>query len=104
MDATTTLRKRLGQMLVEAGLLTEADAEKAALDASAAGQKLGDYVVQHGLVTAEGLAMTLSVQFGVRFLDLLRTEIQPKALRLIPAELCREHLLIPTETDGRSLV
>ena len=39
MDATVTLRKRLGQMLVEAGLLSDEDAERAAREAAAAGEK-----------------------------------------------------------------
>jgi type II secretory ATPase GspE/PulE/Tfp pilus assembly ATPase PilB-like protein len=104
MDTTVALRKRLGQMLTEAGLLSEQDAEQAAQEAAAAGRKLGDYVVERGLVTADALAMTLSLQFGIRFLDLLRAEIQPEALRLIPAEFCREHVLIPIETDGRSVL
>jgi general secretion pathway protein E len=91
-------------MLTEAGLLSEHDAEQAAQEAAAAGRKLGDYVVERGLVTADALAMTLSLQFGIRFLDLLRVQIQPEALRLIPAEFCREHVLIPVETDGRSVL
>jgi general secretion pathway protein E len=91
-------------MLTEAGLLSEHDAEQAAQEAAAAGRKLGDYVVERGLVTADALAMTLSLQFGIRFLDLLRVKIQPEALRLIPAEFCREHVLIPVETDGRSVL
>jgi type II secretory ATPase GspE/PulE/Tfp pilus assembly ATPase PilB-like protein len=103
MDATVTLRKRLGQMLVEAGLLTEADAAQAADDSREAGMRLGEFIVQKGLVTAEALAMTLSTQLGIQFLDLLRVEIQPEATKLVPADFCREHLLIPIETDGRSL-
>ncbi|MDE3096901.1 MAG: type II/IV secretion system protein [Chloroflexota bacterium] len=104
MDATATLRKRLGQMLVEAGLLSEADAAAAAREAAATGRRLGEYVVEQGLVSAEALAMTLSLQLGVRFLDLLRVEIDPAATKLLPADVCREHVLIPVETDGRSLL
>ncbi len=104
MDATATLRKRLGQMLVEAGLLSNEDAEQAAREAASAGRKLGDYVVEKGLVTADALAMTLSLQLGVRFLDLLRVQIQPEALRNVPSEYCREQALIPIESDGRSLL
>ncbi|MEX2247764.1 MAG: GspE/PulE family protein [Dehalococcoidia bacterium] len=104
MDATVTLRKRLGHMLVEAGLLSEEQAEEAAREASEAGRRLGDFVVERGLVTAEGLAMTVSTQLGIPFLDLLRVRIEPEALRLVPADLCREHTLIPVETDGHALV
>ena len=104
MEATATLRKRLGQMLVEAGLLSEADAQQAAQDAAQAGRKLGEYVVERGLITADALAMTLSQQLGIAFLDLLRINIQPEATRLVPSEFCREHLLIPVETDGRALL
>jgi type II secretory ATPase GspE/PulE/Tfp pilus assembly ATPase PilB-like protein len=104
MDTTVTLHKRLGHMLVEAGLLSEEDAEQAAIGAAESGRRLGDYVVETGIITAEALAMTLSLQLGVRFLDLLRVEIQPEALRLIPSDVCREHVLIPIETDGHSLL
>ncbi len=104
MDATATLRKRLGHMLVEAGLLSEAGAQQAAQDAAAAGRRLGEYVVERGLITADALAMTLSQQLGVRFLDLLRVEIQPEATRLIPSDFCRDHQLIPVETDGHTLL
>ena len=41
--------------------------------------------------------MTLSQQLGLRFLDLLRTNIQPEATRLVPADFCREHILIPID-------
>src|SRR6185295_2005730 len=88
----------------EAGLLSEPDAEQAARAAAESGRRLGDYVVEKGLITAEALALTLSTQLGIRFLDLLRVDIQPEAMRLIPAELCREKTLIPVETDGHSLL
>ena len=103
MEATATLRKRLGHMLVEAGLLSEEDAAQAADDAQGAGLRLGEYVVQKGLVTPDALAMTLSMQLGIQFLDLLRVDIQAEATRLVPADFCRDHLLIPIETDGKSL-
>src|SRR4051794_36377459 len=104
MDATVTLHKRLGHMLTEAGLLTEEQAEAAAAEAAAAGRRLGDYVVEQGIITSEALAMTLSQQLGIPFLDLMRIEITAEALALIPASVCRENVLLPVETDGRQLV
>jgi len=104
MGTTATLHKRLGQMLVESGLLSEEQVAQAAREASATGRRLGEYVVEQGLITGEALAMTLSLQLGIPFLDLLRFDIQPEALAALPAEVCREHTLIPVETDGRSLL
>lgn len=101
---TPTLHKRLGEMLVEAGLLSQPDVDAAFAQARAAGVRLGEYIVQQGMVTAEALALTLSTQLGLRFLDLLRTTVQPEAIRLVPPDICREYTLIPIETDGRSLV
>ncbi len=103
MEATVTLRKRLGHMLVEAGLLTEEDGERAAREAAEAGMRLGDYIVEKGIITGEALAMTLSLQLGIPFLDLLRVRIQPEAIALVPAEYARSHVLLPIETDGRTL-
>jgi type II secretory ATPase GspE/PulE/Tfp pilus assembly ATPase PilB-like protein len=106
MEAATpaTLHKRLGEMLVEAGLLSQDDVNQAYVEAQRLGIRMGEYIVEKGLVTAEALALTLSTQLGVRFLDLMRLQIQPEAVKLIPAEVCREHLLIPVETDGRALL
>lgn len=104
MEAMVTLRKRLDHMLVEAGLLTEEAAEQAAREAADQGKRLGVYVVEQGIVTAEALAMTISLQLGIPFLDLLRVKIQPESLALVPAAFCREQTLIPVETDGRSLL
>lgn len=101
---TTTLRKRLGQMLVEAGLLSEDDVNEAYVEAQQAGVRMGEYIVQKGLVTPEALALALSTQLGLRFLDLMRTNIQPEATKLVPSDVCREQILIPVETDGRSLL
>ncbi len=104
METTATLRKRLGHMLIEAGLLTEEQAEAAAREAAATGRRLGDYVVEQGIITSDALAMTLSQQLGIPFLDLMRVEIQPEALSLIPASVCRERTLLPVETDVRMLM
>ena len=101
---TTTLRKRLGQMLVEAGLLSEDDVNEAYVEAQKVGIRMGEYIVQKGLVTPEALALALSTQLGLRFLDLMRTNIQPEATKLVPSDVCREQILIPVETDGRSLL
>ena len=79
-------------MLVEAGLLSEDDVAQAAADAREAGVRLGEYIVDKGLVTAEALALTLSTQLGLRFLDLMRTRIQPEATPTRPGRrLPRQH-------------
>lgn len=90
-------RRRLGEVLVEAGLLTH-DQLCAALDRQAehavAGQRarLGQVVVELGFVTERGMAESLADLLGLDFVDLGRRDVAPDLVRLLPravAERCR---------------
>lgn len=56
----------LGALLVERGLIDEAQLEKALADQRREGRTLGEILVRHGWVTPFGLAAALASQHGVR--------------------------------------
>ncbi|MCG4627948.1 type II secretion system protein GspE, partial [Anaerostipes hadrus] len=58
------VRKRLGDLLVDAGLITEEQLEQV-LKEKAAGQKLGDALLQRGLITEQQLIEALEFQLGI---------------------------------------
>lgn len=98
-------QKKLGELLVEAGLLTPEQVELAVVEARQRGTLLGDYLVEERLVTPEDLQMTLSLQFNLPMVDLRRHAVQPEGLDLIPEGYARQHDLIPVKVaDGALLV
>jgi general secretion pathway protein E len=96
--------KKLGEMLIESGVLTAEQLEPAIAEARRLGRWLGEYLVSEGLVTPGELAMALSLQLNVPLLDLKRHDVQPQALELIPEDYARQRVLIPIEIAGDSLV
>lgn len=62
-------RKRLGDLLVEAGLITEEQLQEA-LREKAPGQKLGDALLQRGYITEQQLIEVLEFQLGIPHVSL----------------------------------
>ncbi len=95
-------RKRLGDILIELGLLTEADLQ-GALANKQHDQKLGDTLVQRGLITEQQLIETLEVQLGVPHVSLYRYPFEPKLFNVVPKDFAKRKMLVPLKTVGDKL-
>ncbi|AGT32966.1 type II secretion system protein E [Geobacillus genomosp. 3] len=96
-------RKRLGDLLVEAGLITESQLAEA-LREKAPGQKLGDALLQRGYITEQQLIEVLEFQLGIPHVSLYRYPIDPKATSLVPKEFARRHMVMPLKIEGERLL
>jgi general secretion pathway protein E len=96
--------KHLGEMLVEANLITAEQLELALKLQPQEGKHIGDILVEQGLVTAKDLAMVLSIQLNIPFVDLRRHKVQPDALQLIPESMVRKYNVVPLDIIGDALV
>lgn len=96
-------RKRLGVLLVEAGLITEEQLEEA-LREKAPGQKLGDVLLQLGYITEQQLIEVLEFQLGIPHVSLYRYPIDPKLTNLIPKEFAKRHMVMPLKVEGERLL
>ena len=67
-----TSRKRLGDILVEAGFLSQDQIQEALEDQKRSGEKLGDILIRLGMITPEAIADALSMHFGYPRVDLAR--------------------------------
>ncbi len=96
-------QKKLDEILVDAGLLTR---EQLAQATEKAGHLrwLLDYLLDEGLLSAEDVAMALSLQLNLPIIDLKRHVVQPEALRLVPECYARQHTLIPIDVVDDALV
>lgn len=84
-------RLKLGEILLQAGVITE-DQLKQALELqkqAGPGQRLGDILVKNGFVTEAELARALEEQLGIRSVDLKIAPIDVEAARRIPENLAR---------------
>ena len=96
--------KPLGQMLIEAGFITEEQLEIALKEQKRTGEKLGEILLRMGFVTREDILKVLSRQWGVPYIDLKKAFVDPNVIKLVPEETAREHKLIPIEAREGTLV
>jgi type IV pilus assembly protein PilB len=96
-------RKRLGDLLVEAGLITGAQLQEA-LKEKAPGQKLGDALLQRGYITEQQLIEVLEFQLGIPHVSLYRYPIDPKVTNLISKEFAKRHMVMPLKIEGERLL
>ncbi|MGE5509599.1 MAG: type II secretion system ATPase GspE [Chitinophagales bacterium] len=95
-------RKRLGELLVDAGLLSTEQLEEALTYQKQTGDRLGKILTDREYLSEEQLVEVLEYQLGIPRVDLARTLIGPDVVNLVPAQLARRHLVMPiSRTDGR---
>src|SRR2546429_9251216 len=87
--------KRLGELLLENGLLTPQQLEDALASQRRQHRPLGQVLLAQGMVDEKALAAVLSVHFNVAQVDFTRSRIDKDALALIPETYAREHTILP---------
>lgn len=78
------LRKRLGDLLVEEGIVTQEQVEKALTVQKSTGQKFGATLIELGFLSEHQMLTFLSQQLGIPFIDLSRAHIDLDAVQLLP--------------------
>ena len=85
----------LGELVVEAGLVTPADLTWALEEASSRRRRLGEILIEEEFVTREDLMRLLAEQRGMPYVDLKTVEPDPDALRLLPTSTARLFRALP---------
>lgn len=96
------IRKRLGDLLIEEGLITE-EQLKAALIGKDSNQKLGEALVQKGYLTEQQLIEVLEFQLGIPHISLFHYPFDTNLFSLVSKETARRSLIIPLMKDGNKL-
>jgi HD-GYP domain-containing protein (c-di-GMP phosphodiesterase class II)/DNA-binding response OmpR family regulator len=96
------MKKKLGERLVEAGLVTSASIDKALEHQQITGHRLGDCLVELGLLQEAALLRFLAAEFQTRFVSaekLARAKVQTEVLDKLPVRLAEEHNILPLAYD-----
>ena len=89
------MRKQLGQMLIEAGAIDEAQLRTALADQRRWGRPLGRTLVELRLIREEDLVRVLGQQLGLPSVDLDKVNIAKPVTDLVPASLAFQHNIMP---------
>jgi type IV pilus assembly protein PilB len=95
--------KRLGELLVEKGMLTPEQLEAALQEQRRKRSPLGQVLLAQGVVDEKALAGILSLHFNVPQIDFKRARVEKDALALIPEPYAREHTILPIRLDKDEL-
>ncbi|MCM8817046.1 MAG: Flp pilus assembly complex ATPase component TadA [Candidatus Omnitrophica bacterium] len=96
-------RKLLGEMLIEAGLLTEKQLEEALKEQVKTGRFLGRILVEKGYVDEKELKKILSRQAGIEMIDLKNTVIDKNAISVFPSALAKTYNVLPIKLEKNVL-
>ncbi|WP_448060691.1 GspE/PulE family protein [Cellulomonas hominis] len=96
--------KQLGEILLDEGLVTEAQLMSALDEQLARGQSLGRTLVEIGVLSEGQLVAALARQVGMDFVDLDDYPVDRTAVSLVPAALCRRYTVLPVGFREGALV
>src|SRR5262245_17004826 len=94
--------KRLGDLLIEAKLITPQDLADAIAQQRRTGELLGATLVRMGLVGEDTMVRQVQQQLGLPLVDLAEVTADEQALALVREDLARKYVALPIEIEGRS--
>ncbi len=95
--------KKIGELLVEEGIIGEDVAKRALYEQKLTGVRFGALLVSNNLISENDVARALSRQYGLEYVDINKISIMPEALLSIPEDMARRHLILPVHIENKTL-
>jgi type IV pilus assembly protein PilB len=93
--AVQPARSRLGDVLVDAGVVSREHLDRALAEQAAWGGRLGQILLNLGLVEEEVLASAIARQLGLRLVDLDRLNLTAGVGQLLPLGVAERYGIMP---------
>lgn len=97
-------RKKVGEYLLEAGLITEEQLKEALKRQRQTREPLGQTLARAGMVTEADICIVLHHQLGLQIVDLQTVAIDESVLALVKEELAKKYVAIPIELENRNTI
>jgi hypothetical protein len=97
-------KKRLGEILVHEGLVSEDQVAEALRCQATSGELLGELLVKLGYVSEQDIALTLANQFGLPYIDASRYYVSREIAEGFGIETLLAHRYVPLDRIGRILI
>ncbi|MFC1735990.1 GspE/PulE family protein, partial [Candidatus Hydrogenedentota bacterium] len=93
-------RKRLGQLLLDTGGISEKSLKTALNRQKSERTHLGEILVSMGACSDHEMADALGIQLGIPVLHIASMPLEPDVVHIVPQELAEKHCILPVEIDG----
>jgi type IV pilus assembly protein PilB len=93
-------KKRLGDILLESGLITSEQLKEVLEIQKATGGKLGEIILQKAFITKRNMIEVLEFQLGIPYVNLAIQPVDPRIVRLIPENMARKHEVVPIKLEN----
>lgn len=97
------IRKRIGELLVESGLITEQQLEQALMLQKSKNKRLGKIIVELGYVSERQIAEAIAKQLSLPLVDCKDSTITDELKALVPREIAEKRIVMPLELKNRTL-
>ena len=99
----TKKRRHLGELLYKAGLVEKQALINAIKTSRSGNKRLGQVLVEQGLISEDVLTKALAKQFGIEYVNVDKAPIPPDATKIIPEDLIKKHNILPLGTSNGKL-
>jgi type IV pilus assembly protein PilB len=89
------INKKIGEILVEQGLITPQQVDEAMQEQKLTGEKIGEILVRKGWISREQVERCLAIQSGIAIFNLSIYIIEPDVIALVSEAFARKHKVIP---------
>ncbi|MGA2500005.1 MAG: GspE/PulE family protein [Tepidisphaeraceae bacterium] len=96
-------QKRLGEILVEWGILNPKEQQRAADYAKQKNLRMGEALQELKLASENNVYKALATQHNLEYIDLDKSSISPNVINTIPDDLMRKHLILPIGIENGKL-
>jgi type IV pilus assembly protein PilB len=97
------VRKKIGECLIQAGLITEDDLQVALAEHKRSGERIGAVLVRLNLATEKQITKALAYQLGFPYVSLADDPPDPAAIVLIPKEVALKRICVAVNLEKNLL-
>ncbi len=95
--------KRLGDLLIGIGLITQKQLDAALAAQKESKKRLGEALIDEGFLTEAQLIEALEMQLGIEFVDLGNFLIDPTMSHTVPKTIAKKYGVVPVRKDRDNL-
>lgn len=97
-------RKKLGEILLAGGVITQKQLEEALAQQKVLGMRLGEVLIRQGYVTEDDILLTMKKQLNLPILDINGIAPSEEILKIFPEQLARKYEVVPIDMRNGRLV